>query len=236
MIKLCNISKKIGSKKVIQNLSLDILKNRITAICGPNGAGKTTIIRMILKLVNLDSGLVKYGTNLNQISFLFHNSCLFSDLTLKENISFFMESKGIRLDLKKLYKVSEELNLEKDINRKISTFSQGMIQKADLIRALMENPEFLILDEPTANLDPEGKVKVREILKKKVKNNDLTVLLTSHLLDEVERLADYVYIINLGELCWHGGVKEDLAEENIDLESKFIEILNSKGDRNEKIV
>ena len=89
MIELENISKKIGLKEVLQNLSLNISKGKITAICGPNGAGKTTLIRIILNLICKDNGFIKYYVNLDDISFLFHKDCLFPDLTLKENLEFF---------------------------------------------------------------------------------------------------------------------------------------------------
>lgn len=233
MIELENISKKIGLKEVLQNLSLNISKGKITAICGPNGAGKTTLIRIILNLICKDNGFIKYYVNLDDISFLFHKDCLFPDLTLKENLEFFLASKGMKLDQNKLIKYSTELDLKHEIKKKISTFSQGMIRKADLIRALMENPKLLILDEPTSDLDPIGKVKIREILKKKIKEQDLTIMLTSHLLSEVEKLADYIYIINKGQLYWEGNI-QDIKKDNVDLESKFIELINYGVNKNEK--
>ncbi len=235
MIKLTNISKIIDRKNILKNLNIHIPRGEITAICGPNGAGKTTLLRIILDLLCIDSGTINYNIKKSDISFLFHEECLFQDLTLKENLDFFLASKNLEFDPRKMVKYAEELNIVKEIDKKISTFSEGMIRKADLIRTLMEEPELLILDEPTSNLDPIGKVNVRNILKKKVNEENLTVFLTSHLLSEVEKLAKHVYIINEGQNCWEGDM-EYLKKNNIDLESKFVELIKSKELKHEKTV
>jgi ABC-2 type transport system ATP-binding protein len=227
MIEMKNVRKKIFDKEVLKRINLIIPPKQITAICGPNGAGKTTIIRIILKLIKNDEGTIEYGCNLNDISFQLHKICLFPELTLKENISFFLKVKGKNLDKDYLNKYLSIFSLKKELNKKVSSFSEGMVKKADLLRVILERPRFLILDEPTSNLDPKSKVDMRNILKELVEYENATVFLTSHLLNEIEKLADKTIILDKGIIKWHGSMVL-LEKENIDLESKYIEILTKE--------
>lgn len=233
MIKIEKICKNIGTKQVLNNIDFSITPGQIVALCGPNGVGKTTLVRVILKIISPDSGTVSYSIPLNSISFLLHSKSLFGDLTLKENIDFFLKVKGTPLNSHSLEKYLDILSLENDLNSKVSTFSEGMTQKADLLRALLENPEILILDEPTSHLDPMGKIEVRKLLKNVVKEEGKSILLTSHLLHEIEKIADKVLILSSGKIRWKGELTS-LLEDNIDLESKYVEILSGKEDTNEK--
>jgi ABC-2 type transport system ATP-binding protein len=233
MVNLESISKNIGTKEVLQNVDLSISPGQIAALCGPNGAGKTTIVRIILKVISPDSGTIKYSIPLNSISFLLHSRSLFGDLTLKENIDFFLKIKGIPLNSYSLEKYLNILSLEKDFKAKVSTFSEGMAQKADILRALLEKPDILILDEPTSHLDPMGKIEVRKLLKNLVKEEGTSILLTSHLLHEIEKIADDVLILSSGKIRWRG-VISSLIKDNVDLESKYVEIISGKEEINEK--
>jgi ABC-2 type transport system ATP-binding protein len=227
MIEMKNVRKKIFDKKVLNGIDLFIPPRQITAICGPNGAGKTTIIRIILKLIKNDEGTIEYGCNLNDISFQLHKICLFPELTLKENINYFLKVKGKNMDKDYLYKYLNIFSLEKELKKKVSSFSEGMAKKADLLRVVLEKPRFLILDEPTSNLDPISKVNVRNILKELVEYENTTVFLTSHLLNEIEKLADQTIILNEGAIKWQGSM-ELFEKESTDLESKYIEILTKE--------
>lgn len=233
MITIEKICKKIGTKQVLNNVDFSVTPGQIVALCGPNGVGKTTLVRIVLKIISPDSGTVNYSIPLNSISFLLHGKSLFGDLTLKENIDFFLKVKGTPLNSHSLEKYLDILSLENDLNSKVSTFSVGMTQKADLLRALLENPEVLILDEPTSHLDPMGKIEVRKLLKNVVKEEGKSILLTSHLLHEIEKIADDVLILSSGKVRWKGELTS-LLKDNIDLESKYVEILSGKEDTNEK--
>jgi ABC-2 type transport system ATP-binding protein len=233
MIRLENIQKKIGAKNVLNGVSFSIPRNKIVSLCGPNGAGKTTIIRIILDLVKPDAGAVDYSIPFDKISFVFHNPCLFDDLTLKENIDFFSRLKGISIDKKYLETCLILLSLENDFKNKISTYSKGMVQKADLLRSLIEKPSVLILDEPTAHLDPEGKVEIRKILKDCVREYGISILLTSHLLNEVQKLTDTVIFIAKGKIKLESDINL-LVSGNCDLEEKYLEIIKGEINSNER--
>ncbi|MCU0289293.1 MAG: ABC transporter ATP-binding protein [Acidobacteria bacterium] len=224
MIKLEKIVKNIGRKNVLKGIDLSILPGKITALCGPNGAGKTTLVRILLKLIQADSGNIKYSIPINSISFMLHNNSLFDDLTLIENLNFFLAIKKIPLDHHCLHKYLQILSLKDELRKKVSTFSKGMSQKADLLRALMEKPRALILDEPTAHLDPIGKIEIRKLFKDLVEKDGLAILFTSHLLQEMEKIADNIVIIAEGETKWQGELIT-LFDNGQDLETKFIEII-----------
>ncbi|HLP48003.1 MAG TPA: ATP-binding cassette domain-containing protein, partial [Candidatus Kapabacteria bacterium] len=123
------------------------------------------------------------------------------------------------------------LSLQDELRKKVSTFSKGMSQKADLLRALMEKPEVLLLDEPTSHLDPIGKIELRKLFRDLVEKDGMAILFTSHLLLEVEKIADDVVILAEGETKWRGELKS-LLENGLDLETKFIEIISGKGNNN----
>ncbi|MCX6580917.1 MAG: ABC transporter ATP-binding protein [Candidatus Aminicenantes bacterium] len=236
MIKLEKIVKNIRNKHILKDIDLFIPPGKVTALCGPNGAGKTTLVRILLKLVQADSGNVNYSMPMKSISFMLHNNSLFEDLTLIENINFFLGIKGIDMDPHCLDKYLNLLSLQDELRKKVSTFSKGMSQKADLLRALMEKPEVLLLDEPTSHLDPIGKIELRKLFRDLVEDDGLAILFTSHLLLEVEKIADDVVILVEGELKWRGEL-HSLLETGQDLETKFIEIISGNGENhsNEKL-
>jgi ABC-2 type transport system ATP-binding protein len=235
LIKLEKIVKSIRDKHVLKDIDLDISPGKVTALCGPNGAGKTTLVRILLKLVQADSGTINYSMPMKSISFMLHNNSLFEDLTLIENINFFLAIKGVDMDLHRLDKYLNLVSLQDELRKKVSTFSKGMSQKADLLRALMEKPEVLLLDEPTSHLDPIGKIELRKLFRDLVEEDGLAILFTSHLLLEVEKIADDVVILAEGEIKWRGEL-HSLLETGQDLETKFIEIISGKGNNhsNEK--
>lgn len=230
-IRIENLGKKIAGKQVLQDITLSVPKGRVMAICGPNGAGKTTLIRVLLGLLAADRGRVQVNAPLERCAFVFHSSCLFADLTLRQNCRFFLSSKKQAARDRELNELQAEFGLGSHRDARVGTFSRGLMQKADLVRALLEKPDILFLDEPTANLDPLGKVDVRKILRRRVESG-MTLLLTSHLLGEVEKLADRVCILQHGRVIWEGDPSRDLRGG--DLESRFIELVGaSKEDEHE---
>ncbi len=224
MLKVKDVKKKFGSKKVLQGVNFQAQDGKITVLCGPNGAGKTTLIRIILKLMKQDEGEIRISTNLKNIGFVFHKDILFTDITLKENLLFFTKVKQKQINKEILNKYLDLFNLKDDYNTKLSKYSSGMKRKGELLRVILEEPEFMILDEPTANLDPLVKVEIRELLMKLNSEKDITIFMTSHNLDEVEKIGDKILILNAGKIVWEGD-KKILENEKIDLEKKFLEIV-----------
>ena len=226
-IRINRVCKKIARKAVLQDVTLAALRGQTLAICGPNGAGKTTLIRILLGLLNPDTGSVEIAAAAESCSFQFHSPCLFPDLTLQQNCRFFLSSRNKSLKDRELEQLRNEFGLEGAGSARVGTYSRGMLQKADLIRALLEEPKILFLDEPTSHLDPLGKVSVRKILKRRVESG-MTLLLTSHLLAEVEKLAGHVCILKDGKVIWDGDPRKDLQGK--DLESSFVErVTASRG-------
>ncbi len=230
MLVVKNLKKNFGSKKVLKGVDFKAEKGKITVLCGPNGAGKTTLIRIILKLMKYDEGEVSLSTDFNKIGFIFHKDILFSDITLKENLLFFTKVKRKNINKEIFDKYLNLFNLKNDLNTKLSKYSSGMKRKAELLRVILEEPEFMILDEPTANLDPLVKIEIRELLKKLNSEKNITIFMTSHNLDEVEKIGDKILILNNGKIAWTGD-KKILEEEKLELEEKFLEIV--RGGKNE---
>ncbi|HDP95793.1 MAG TPA: ABC transporter ATP-binding protein [Candidatus Aminicenantes bacterium] len=227
-IRISHVSKKIAKKQVLDDVVIAAPRGKTLAVCGPNGAGKTTLIRILLGLLKPDTGSVQMAALPQNCSFQFHSPCLFPDLTLQQNCRFFLSSKNRSLKDKNLVELMKEFNLEGARSGRVGTFSRGMQQKADLIRALLEEPEILFLDEPTSHLDPLGKVSVRKILQRRVKSG-MTLLMTSHLLGEVEKLADHVCILKDGKVIWNGEPRKD--PQGRDLESRFVELVTASQGR-----
>jgi len=226
MISVRGVSRWIAGRQVLRQVDLHVKAGTITALCGPNGAGKTTLLRIVLGLIRPDKGEISLGLSRRHVSFLFHSPCLFEELTLIQNCRFFAAARGRRLDSVGLDYWCRELDLKEVMRRRVGTLSRGMQQRADLVRVLVEKPALMILDEPTSNLDPMGKIRIREILRELVAAG-CTLLVTSHLLGEMEKLAHQVGILNRGALAWCGDVRQDLESE--DLEAKFMAVMAAEN-------
>lgn len=232
LIRMSAVSKTIARNPVLRNVNMEVLAGTALAVCGANGAGKTTLIRILLGLLKPDSGSLRSTMHMGNTSFLFHSPCIFPELTLKQNCRFFLNAKGKSLNEGEFSALQVEFGLEREKNDRVGTFSRGMLQKADLVRALIEKPQIMFLDEPTSHLDPLGKILVRDNLRSRV-DAGMTLVVTSHLLGEVEKLVDYVCILDGGEIAWKGNVCEDL--NGMDLESRFVEIVaEGQGRANDK--
>ena len=222
MIHLEDVCYSIAGRSVLKNINLYLAPGTAFALCGPNGAGKTTLIRIILGLLRKGGGEVKLGVPRGEVSFMFHSTCLFENLSLMQNYRFFMASRGKDVVSSRLDYWSTALGIKDVLNKRTGTLSEGMRQKADLVRVLIEEPGLMILDEPTANMDPCGKIRVREILSERV-SAGCSLLLTSHLLGEVEKLANQAAFLKAGTIIWSGKTGNDL--NGPDLESKYMHMM-----------
>lgn len=217
IIELRNVSKKIRNKQIIDNLSFEVMAGEVLGFLGPNGAGKTTTIRMITGLMKVSSGeIIINGTNLkqdfekaiSQIGAIVENPELYKFLTGYENL---MQAarlyKGVTKE--KINQVVEMVGLKDHIHNKVKTYSLGMRQRLGIALCLLHDPKVLILDEPTNGLDPAGIKEIRHYLRKLAHENNLAILVSSHLLSEMEMMCDRIAIIQNGKLVNIQRVKEE---------------------------
>jgi ABC-2 type transport system ATP-binding protein len=209
---LDQVYKTIGNRKILDDVTLKVEHSDIFGYLGPNGAGKTTTIRIILGLFRANSGTVQVlGENTSpdklrrKIGFVLEYDGLYDNLTARENLEFYYQLYGIHEAGGN--KIDEMLHLVGLYNRagdKVSTYSKGMRQKLALARAMVHDPELLILDEPTAGIDPSGQMEVRDIILNLAHNQDKTVFLSSHNLDEVQRICNRIALIDKGQIKIYG--------------------------------
>lgn len=199
---------------LIKNLNLQIPEKSIYGFLGPNGAGKTTTIRLILGLLHKCTGEISLlGKELennkmeifSNIGALVEDAVFYQQLTGFENLKLFSKYRGIKNE--RIKEVLEIVKLTNASDKQVKKYSTGMKQRLGLALALLPDPELLILDEPTNGLDPKGIIEIRELLVDLNKNFNKTILLSSHLLSEIEKICSNVGIINKGEMIYQGTVK-----------------------------
>lgn len=215
ILSLKNLDKKYGAVHAVNNLSFDIQKGNVYGILGPNGSGKSTTLGIILNVVNRTSGDFSWFNGrlstheaLRKVGAIIERPNFYPYMTATQNLALICKIKGISAE-----KINEKLttvNLFERRDSKFSTFSLGMKQRLAIASALLNDPEILILDEPTNGLDPQGIHEIREIIKN-IASNGTTILLASHLLDEVEKVCSHVVIIREGVKLYSGRVDEMTA-------------------------
>jgi len=241
-IETVGLNHRFGSQNVVTDLSLQVPKGSIYGFLGPNGAGKTTTIKILLNLLQSPSDTVFiFGKELNsnrttclrQMGSLVEQPAIYAHLTGKENLV----NRCILLGINK-HKVSEMLalvGLTDAANKKAGKYSLGMKQRLGIALALISDPELLLLDEPTNGLDPNGIIEIRNLMIELVTKHGKTILVSSHLLAEIERTATHVGIINKGALLFQGNINElhDLSKPVIKIEvddsAAAVNILSSAG-------
>ncbi|WP_096437348.1 ABC transporter ATP-binding protein [Alteribacter populi] len=208
MLQLKNVSKTLGSKVVVNDISLDIHSGEIFGLLGPNGAGKTTTIRMLVGLLSITEGKVLMnGVNIekdfelaiSQVGAIIENPELYDYLTGYQNLIHFSRMSG-NVSKERIDEIIQMIGLENAIQARVKTYSLGMRQRLGLGQALMHSPSILILDEPTNGLDPSGIREFRQLLIKLAKKGKMAVLVSSHLLAEMEMMCDRIGIIQHGKL------------------------------------
>lgn len=221
-IELKNVSKNYGDIKAVDNLSLNIYKDDIYGFLGPNGAGKSTSIRMILSLIKPTTGKINiFGHNLSEkrnetlgrIGSLIEKPDFYNYLSARKNLELLGKISGLKgknLNIK-IDEVLELVGLLKRQNSKVKTFSQGMKQRLGIAQTLIHEPDLIILDEPANGLDPQGQIEMRELIKTINRDKGITVVISSHILVEIEQIANRMVIINKGKNIVEGDVKELLS-------------------------
>ena len=203
------------NQKILQNLNLQVPQGSIYGFLGPNGAGKTTTIRLLLSLLRKQSGSINlfgkdFDSNrieaLQKLGSLIEQPSLYMHLTGKENLELFRrtyQSPKSRID-----EVLKVVGLTQAASKKAKAYSLGMKQRLAIAIALLHDPELLILDEPTNGLDPNGIIETRELIKTLNREQGKTILVSSHLLTEVEKMATHVGIIHKGKLLFQGSLQD----------------------------
>ena len=221
VLEIKNVSKKIGKKKILNDISLEVKEGEIFGFVGPNGAGKTTLIKVMLGLYKMDSGSVKiagYDINsdferaMDEIGAIIENPEMYGYLSGKDNLALYARmEKGVSLDFQK--ELLKLVKLEGRMNNKVKTYSLGMRQRLGIAQALLSKPKLLILDEPTNGLDPLGIKELRDMLKIINKENNMAVFISSHILSEIEIMCDRIAILDNGEVIEVKDLKEEKKEE-----------------------
>jgi lantibiotic transport system ATP-binding protein len=198
-------------EKVVNDVSLQVPEGSIYGFLGPNGAGKTTTLKLILGLLKKQQGAITiFGKTfeaerieiLRRTGSLIESPSLYPQLTARENLALLQ--KVYQCPKKRIDEVLEIVDLASTGKKKSGQFSLGMKQRLSIAIALLHNPALMILDEPTNGLDPKGIIEVRELLKQLNRDHGLTILISSHLLSEIEKLVTHVGIINHGRLLFQG--------------------------------
>ena len=212
ILSIKNLHKRYGKVHAVNNVSVDIYKGNVYGILGPNGSGKSTTLGIVLNVVNKTSGEYEWFGGkeethqaLKKVGAIIERPNFYPYMTAKENLELVCKIKGINYS-----KVAEKLEIVSLTDRKDSafkTFSLGMKQRLAIASALLNDPEILILDEPTNGLDPQGIIQVRDIIRF-IASQGTTILLASHLLDEVEKVCSHVLILRFGEILYNGKVDE----------------------------
>ena len=215
ILSLKNLDKKYGSVHAVNNLSFEIKKGNVYGILGPNGSGKSTTLGIILNVVNRTSGEFSWfnGTKstheaLKKVGAIIERPNFYPYMTAKQNLELVCKIKGVSSNI--IDDKLKAVNLYDRRDSKFSTFSLGMKQRLAIASALLNDPEVLILDEPTNGLDPQGIHEIREIIKT-IAANGTTILLASHLLDEVEKVCSHVVVIRNGVKLYEGRTEEMTA-------------------------
>ena len=207
-IKIVNLSKKYGKTLVVDDLNLSIRSGEIVGFLGLNGAGKTTTMRMLLGLIKPTSGECYIQGNkvdqynlevLNEIGYIIETPYSYPELTVQENLEIVSTLRGLRnKDI--IDWVTEKLKLDQYKDKQVKHLSLGNVARLGIAKAIIHKPKILILDEPTNGLDPFGVIEVRELLKELANNLGTTVLISSHKLEEISKVATRIVIIHGGRL------------------------------------
>jgi len=201
-----NLSKSFGKEQAVSNLNLQIRKGEIYGFLGPNGAGKTTTIRMLLGLMKPSSGTIKvFEKNITKeriqilakVGSLVESPSYYPHLTAYENLEALRKILGVPKN--RIDEVLEIVRLREAAHKKVKGFSLGMKQRLGIAASLLHSPELLILDEPTNGLDPSGIIEIRNLIKRLPEEYGMTIIISSHLLSEIDQMATQGGIVSKGK-------------------------------------
>lgn len=232
ILQVSHLSKNFGDFKAVSDLSFDVYEGDIYGFLGQNGAGKSTTIRMILSLVKPSGGDILFkgksvvGTDkswLKDCGAIIERPDLYKYLSAFDNLRIFARMSGKSISKKQIIDQLEMVGLAERASSKVKTFSQGMKQRMGIAIALVHNPGLVILDEPTNGLDPQGIADMRELIISLREQHNKTVIISSHLLNEIEQVATRMLIINKGKKIIEGKVTDLINPENSIVELETVD-------------
>ena len=223
VVKVSNLVKIFDKRKIIKNISFDVSENSVVGILGKNGAGKTTLLGMLMGLILPSSGKIEIlGKDLNKkkneilkkINFQSPYVDLPKKMTVEQNLYFYSRLYGIKNFKDIVNDLVDKLKMKDLIKKNYGSLSAGQKTKVNLCKALINNPKLLLLDEPTASLDPETSIFIREFLLKFQKTNNSSILITSHNLDEIQSICSKIILLKFGTVVSDGNLNEILKTKN----------------------
>ena len=240
VIKVQNISKHFGSLKAVDDLSFEVQAGQVFGFLGQNGSGKSTTIRMLLSLIHPTSGQIEiFGKRiekdreaiLEQVGAIIERPDLYPYLSAREHLELFAKVRKQKIGEADINTTLEKVGLAHRAKDKVQTFSLGMKQRLGIGIALVHNPSLIILDEPTNGLDPQGIADIRQLIQFLAKEEGKTVLVSSHLLSEIEQVANQILIIHQGKKMVEGVTKELL-----DPEKRIVQIKTTDDENALKVI
>jgi ABC-2 type transport system ATP-binding protein len=214
-IRLEGLSKQLGEREVLRGVSFIAKQGDVFGYLGPNGAGKTTTIRILLGLLQPTSGKaailgedVSRDEARRKVGFVLESDGLYDNKTAEENLWYYARIYGMAEPAERIDRILALVELRDRARDKVGTYSKGMRQRLALARAMTHDPELLVLDEPTAGVDPSGQIEVREVILNMAHKEGKTIFLSSHNLDEVQRVCNRIALIDRGEIKLYGELEK----------------------------
>jgi ABC-type multidrug transport system ATPase subunit len=224
IIEVNHLVKHYGKFKAVEDVSFDVYRGDVYGFLGPNGAGKSTTIRTILSLIKPTSGEIRmFGKDLQtdrnyilqRIGCIVEKPDFYKYLSAEKNLEIFARLSGVNVTKRKVHEIIEFVGLKGREKDKLGGFSHGMKQRLGIAQTLIHDPELIILDEPTTGLDPQGIIDIRNLILQLKNEHKKTVLLSSHILSEIELIANRMVIINKGRTIVQGSVSELLNAQEL---------------------
>jgi len=188
LIKANNLSKSFNGNRIFSGIEFNVEKSRILGVVGNNGSGKTTLLKIVVGIINSDTGSINFKEKI-KLDFLGHENMLYQNFSISENINFFSEISGFKISSELQDEMNKALGLQNILGKKISDLSYGQRKKASMLRSLISNPDLLVLDEPFSNLDSESTDSFISILKK-LKKSGKSIIISSNRKDIVGYVSD----------------------------------------------
>lgn len=229
VLEVKNLTKKFGKRVILDQVSVTLEEGEVVGLVGPNGAGKSTFIKSILGLYNIDEGDVKicgfdvykqHRDALSKVGCIVENPDMYQNISGRKNLKICT----LMNDLPKNTDIDSVVHLvrmESRIDDKVKTYSLGMKQRLGLASALLNHPKLLILDEPINGLDPQGIMELRQIVRNLSKKDKMTVLISSHILAEIEQMCDRIIMIDQGKIV-DSFTMDEIRAKNISLEEEYL--------------
>jgi ABC-type multidrug transport system ATPase subunit len=224
IIEVSHLVKYYGKFKAVDDASFDVFRGDVYGFLGPNGAGKSTTIRTILSLIKPTSGQIKVFNKdisthrhyiLQRIGCIVEKPDFYNYLSAEKNLEVFARISGVNIPKKKIHEMIDFVGLNGREKDKLRGFSHGMKQRLGIAQTLIHDPELIILDEPTTGLDPQGIIDIRNLILKLKNEQNKTILLSSHILSEIELIANRMVIINKGKTVVQGSVADLLNAQDL---------------------